>query len=325
MPGEDEVVPLSGADYGVGFDIAATQNVPKRGARRVDLRRPRMPAYLELACPANLLPAAADILAGSAAAGAWVSGVAWLVVASMCLYAGGVVFNDVFDRKLDARERPERAIPSRRASVEGATLYGSILLVAGISLSFVASLRGGLIAVAIAASALAYNAFSKHHGIAGPINMGLCRGLNLLLGMSAAAVTPAQRSFLMIFPIIYIAGITALSTGEVRGGRRATSAIGLAAMAVVLTGMPLLATFSSGIAVLWAAPFLALLAFRVLPPVWSAYQSPTPNCVLGAVKAGVLSRLDSAIATAHMGPLYGAVVLLLMPMAGLLSRTFAVT
>jgi 4-hydroxybenzoate polyprenyltransferase len=35
-----------------------------------------------------------------------------IVLASGCLYLAGIVFNDVFDRKVDARERPTRPIPS---------------------------------------------------------------------------------------------------------------------------------------------------------------------------------------------------------------------
>ena len=33
-----------------------------------------------------------------------------------CLYAAGMVLNDAFDAELDARERPERPIPSGRIS-----------------------------------------------------------------------------------------------------------------------------------------------------------------------------------------------------------------
>jgi hypothetical protein len=49
----------------------------------------------------------------------------WLVGATMCLYAGGVVLNDFFDRRLDAIERPERPIPSRRVSAASAAALGT--------------------------------------------------------------------------------------------------------------------------------------------------------------------------------------------------------
>ncbi len=45
---------------------------------------------------------------------------------------GGVVFNDVFDAKLDAVERLERPIPSGRASLQRATILGIVLLLIGV-------------------------------------------------------------------------------------------------------------------------------------------------------------------------------------------------
>ncbi|MGB3292783.1 MAG: hypothetical protein WBB01_07355, partial [Phormidesmis sp.] len=75
-------------------------------------------AYLQLMRPANVVTAWADILAGYAA-GLGVGVIAfpsttlvWLLLATTGLYAGGVVFNDVFDAELDTVERPERPIPS---------------------------------------------------------------------------------------------------------------------------------------------------------------------------------------------------------------------
>ena len=72
---------------------------------------------LRLTRPANIVTAIADILAGVAISGFLRDGhdytpVLWLVLSTVGLYGGGVVFNDVFDAKLDAVERPERPIPS---------------------------------------------------------------------------------------------------------------------------------------------------------------------------------------------------------------------
>ena len=76
-------------------------------------------ALARLARPANIVTAWADVLAGVAVAGVTVpvllgaepggilpESVIWLVLATTGLYGGGVVFNDVFDAKLDAIERP---------------------------------------------------------------------------------------------------------------------------------------------------------------------------------------------------------------------------
>lgn len=58
------------------------------------------------------------------------------MIASVSLYAGGVVLNDYFDREIDAKERPERPIPSGKVSKEFALLMGTILLLIGVSFSF---------------------------------------------------------------------------------------------------------------------------------------------------------------------------------------------
>ena len=97
-------------------------------------------AYWQLVRPANIVTAWADILLGCAAAGAFIGGInqinivslSWLILATTGLYGGGVVFNDVFDAELDATERPERPIPSGRASIQGAIALGTVLLVIGV-------------------------------------------------------------------------------------------------------------------------------------------------------------------------------------------------
>src|SRR6516164_10670632 len=58
-----------------------------------------------------------------------------LLAASSCLYLAGMVFNDVFDREIDARERPKRPIPSGRVSVRAAAILGGILVVSGLGLA----------------------------------------------------------------------------------------------------------------------------------------------------------------------------------------------
>ena len=81
--------------------------------------------YLELLRPANVVTALADVLAGYAVAGLGDRrALYWLLGATACLYAGGVVLNDVFDRDIDRRERPERPIPSGRVSVAAASALG---------------------------------------------------------------------------------------------------------------------------------------------------------------------------------------------------------
>lgn len=295
----------------------------------------RLWAYLQLMRPANIVTAWADILVGFAASGAIAflnqtltgsATLAWLLLATTGLYGGGVVFNDVFDAELDAKERPERPIPSDRASRQGAIALGSLLLVVGIVAALQVSWLSGAIAATIAFAALLYDAFGKHHSILGPVNMGICRGGNLLLGVSAVPAMLGERWFLALIPITYIAAVTAISQGEVHGGKASTGITALlfvGAVIVSILALGLLPDYQ----VLAALPFILLFAGRVLPAFVKAAREPTPDLIRVAVKAGVLSLivLDATVAAGFATLPYGLLVLSLLPISMILAQIFAVT
>jgi len=284
-------------------------------------------AYLELLRPANVVTAAADIVAGYAVSGATtLDRLPSLVVSSMCLYAGGVVLNDVFDRHIDARERPERPIPSGRIAVARAALLGAALLVTGVLSATSASREAGLIAAALAIAVLVYDAAAKRHPVAGPTAMGTCRGLNFVLGL--AAVPAAVSTFwpLSLLAVSYIAGVTVISRGEVAGGRTAMAGVSLALVGGSIAVLAVVAGWQ-GVRAPVALAFAAALAWLVLPPLLDARRLPDAGAIRLAVKRGVLSLvlLDAALAAAFAGTSYGVAVLATGLVAGYLARFFAVT
>ena len=288
-------------------------------------------AYLQLMRPANIVTAWADILAGFAASGAIstqpnLEALAWLLLATTGLYGGGVVFNDVFDAKLDSYERPERAIPSGRASQLGAIWLGAILLVTGILASSQVSLLSMAIAIMVGLGALLYDAVSKHHVFSGPLNMGCCRGGNLLLGMSVVPAVLRERWWLALLPIVYIAAITAISQGEVKGGKRTTGIFALCCLAIVF-GSILAMGWLTNFQILATLPFLILLAGRVLPPFIAAMQNPQPDVIRSAVKAGILSLIvfNATLAAGFANLFYGLLVLSLLPLSLVIAKKLAVT
>ena len=297
--------------------------------------------YLELMRPANIVTAWADILVGFAASGSGmifaklINGeasfsilipLAWLLLATTGLYGGGIVFNDVFDAELDAKERPNRAIPSGRVSRKNATLLGSILFVIGIIGAFQVSLLSAAIAIFITLSCLLYNSLAKHHPFFGPLNMGLCRGSNLLLGVSAVPAMIGERWYLALIPVLYIAAITAISQGEVHGGKKITGGLALLLIAIVLTAVLALG-LSGEYTAIAALPFAVLLAIRVLPNFIKAAREPIAENIRNAVKIGVLSLivLDATVASGFAGLYYGLLVLILLPISMKLAKVFAVT
>lgn len=318
-------------------------------------------AYLQLMRPANIVTAMADILAGYAVARQFLlsprvtegialdiieidfsTPLALLLLSTFGLYGGGVVFNDVFDAKLDAIERPERPIPSRRASLQGATILGLVLLLAGIVAAAFVSAFSGVLAAGIAVLALVYDKYGKHTPL-GPVNMGLCRGLNLLLGVSAyESLRSIDRAFgnlemfpasavetywpLALIPIVYIAAITMISRGEVHGGDKKTIKLAVSLYSLVI--LSIIGLSIQNQPPLWETlPFLLLFGFLIFPPLFKAIREPLPRNIGLAVKAGVISLIvmDAALAASFAGWLYGLVVLALLPVSRLLAKTFAVT
>lgn len=294
-------------------------------------------AYLQLLRPPNVVTALADVLAGGAVAGAMLSLAGWsapfslstlgaLLLATVGLYGGGVVFNDVFDASLDADERPERPIPSGRASRLGAALFGALLLGGGVAAAALVSPASALVAVLVAGGAVLYDGWAKHHTVLGPLTMGLCRGGNLMLGVSAVPAAIGPNLYLMALPVAFVGAITSVSQGEVHGGSRRTGLLALALVAGVVAGLLALG-FRPDHRLLPAAPFVGLFALQVGPPFVQAARTPAPQPIREAVKAGVVALipLNAALAAGFAGWLYGLVVLALLLLSMGLSRLFDVT
>ncbi|MFD2999650.1 UbiA-like protein EboC [Pontibacter toksunensis] len=297
-------------------------------------------AYLRLMRPANIITAIADIMMGFAASGAILSRpfwegslnaetlqpLGWLVLSTIGLYGGGVVFNDVFDAELDRVERPERPIPSGKASVAGAATLGALLLLSGVLAAWQVSLLSAVIALAIAFLALLYDYQGKHNTLLGPINMGACRGGNLLLGISAVPAAVGQLWFMALIPIVYIAAITMVSRGEVHGGNTAALKGAAFMYALVFAGiisLSLLPHFN-----LWySIPFLLLFAYLIIPPLVKAMPAREPKLIIKAVKAGILALIvmNASMAAGFAGWQYGLLVLLLLPVSIYVAKKFAVT
>ena len=98
-------------------------------------------------------------------------------------------FNDIFDLNIDRSERPERPLPNGEISLKNAQIFGITLFILGILFSFLVQFQSGIIAFLTSLMALFYDRYTKDYLIVGSLNMGFCRGLNLMLGMSIIPVS----------------------------------------------------------------------------------------------------------------------------------------
>ena len=285
-------------------------------------------AYLELLRPANVITALADVLAGYAIAGrANHAALPWLLMSTACLYGGGVVLNDFFDRALDRVERPERPIPSGRVPAGRAAVFGAVLMALGLTAAIRATPAAGTIAAAIVILVLAYDARAKHIPFIGPLNMGACRGLNLLLGVAAVPVALETRWPLAFLPIIYIFGVTTVSRGEVHGGSRQIGRVAFACMVLVLAGLVAISVGAGSPALWWGIGLTTVLGVRVLPAFWNTAREGSPALSRRAVRIGVLSLvlLDATLGSVYAGPFYALLILAVAALAWTCARAFAVT
>lgn len=292
--------------------------------------------FARLARPANLPTAAADILAGislslfsiQASAPIFIkenlTDIVSLVFASVSLYAGGVVFNDVFDAKLDAIERPERPIPSGIIPRKQAIFWGTLLMFLGIYLAMSVQGLSGAIAVVLIVAIIIYDAIAKKHSFFGPLVMGMCRGLNLLLGMSIIGLI--ELWWISIIPLVYIFAITLISRGEVHGNNKKHIVIAalLYSLVILLISVSISQMTEN---ILMSIPFILLFGFLVFRPLLRAYKDNAPQNIKKAVMAGVLSLvvMDACWVVGFANWYIAVGVLLLLPLSLLLSRIFAVT
>ncbi|MEX0362785.1 MAG: UbiA-like protein EboC [Allomuricauda sp.] len=291
--------------------------------------------YIQLIRPANIVTAIADIIAGVAIAGLFTIDV-WnqkiildlglLLLSTSCLYGGGIVFNDVFDIEEDKIHRPERVIPSGKVSLQQASRFGTLLFIIGILAAFGVSILSGGLATGIALLALLYDKYSKHHLVLGPLNMGACRGTNLLLGMSIVQPIPSQFLWIGLLPIIFVAAITLTAQKESQGKNKKSIMVAMVLDATIVAGILLLSRYfnfslksASIFIVLWyGVNFLAKL---------KAIRHNHPTTIKKAVKTGVLSLIPlNASYVAGFGSVYfGLATLCLLPLSIYLAKKFAVT
>jgi 4-hydroxybenzoate polyprenyltransferase len=113
------------------------------------------------------------------------------ILASLCFYSHGLLLNDLADFAEDLRDRPKRPLPSGAVRVPAVWIAAVLLAVVALLLGLAISLPVLLLGVTLLGAVILYNLWSKKIAIFGALNMGLCRGLSLLLGASSAVPAPA--------------------------------------------------------------------------------------------------------------------------------------
>jgi hypothetical protein len=291
----------------------------------------KIAAYAKLLRLSNAPTAVADVWMGYAVTLGVLSPsyAVWLAsFASLAAYHGGMALNDAVDAPSDeagSRGRPiERGYISRRMAYSLA--YG------GLAASFITTLclwrhtqdsRIVGIGLALVLAIIAYNSPLKRSWL-GPLLMGSCRLMNVLLGVFAVApVELARLSDYELgtgFAILigsYIVGVTLFARDESLGGGRPILLAGCAISAVTIAAFPAAPGYDRVTILIWTV--VGLFATRGMV---AAILQPTPKNIGRGVGIAIqgLVVIDATLATLYAGPVAGLAILALLPVTMLLAR-----
>lgn len=164
---------------------------------------------LRLGRVSNLPTVWSNVIAATAIAG----GAPWrltvlVAAAASLLYVAGMFLNDVFDREIDARERPERPIPSGQVAPGVVFGAGFAMLAVGVLLLAGINLQAGVAGLVLAAAIVVYDWQHKRNPAA-PLIMALCRALVYVVAAAAALATVSIEVALSALVIgAYVMGLT---------------------------------------------------------------------------------------------------------------------
>jgi 1,4-dihydroxy-2-naphthoate octaprenyltransferase len=289
----------------------------------------RLRSYAQLVRLPALPTALADICLGALATGALPDNLLpflFLLLASGCLYSAGMAWNDYFDQAQDARERPFRPLPSKQVTPREAARLGAGLLAAGVCFACLAGLThpakvaanaylSPVLALLLVGAILLYDRFLKRT-LLGPVGMGACRFLNVLLAVSASGVLSGRGLHVALIVGLYIVGVTWFARTEAR--RSNPMALGGAAMLMLFSLMSALALpeyVEAGKSSPLFPYLLVALSFIVGIPVCQAIAKPTPENVQAGVRRALFSLIifDAVLASAFAGSIGLVILLLLTP------------
>lgn len=258
---------------------------------------------------------------------------ALLLLASSCLYLAGMVSNDVFDYRRDLEERPNRPLPSGAISLSTAIAAYTFLMGTAAVCGLFLGWRSLLVIAGIIICIFLYNGVFKASHF-GPIFMGSCRVLNIVLGGSVlpegVSAPPTILWWVALSVGLLITGLTLFAKYETQNNSRRWL---VGSAAVIVGGITMLATtgvlfFSPlNFHVAKAAGLVVLLSMPALIRIMTAISKPQPKLIQGAVISLLRSLilLDAAVCFLIAPMFYCICVMALLFPAMFLSRVIPPT
>lgn len=181
---------------------------------------------LQLGRVSNLPTVLSNTLAGAALAGGnpLNANLLILMFAMSLAYIGGMFLNDAFDRKIDAKERPERPIPAKQVKAAEVFAAGFTLLAGSVMFAAIAAMSWGhnlllviLLSITLCGAIVLYDIWHKNNSLS-PLIMGACRVLVILVAGFAATDSPSIVLYYGALAMLcYLVGLTYTAKQEYLG------------------------------------------------------------------------------------------------------------
>ncbi len=242
----------------------------------------RAAALAGLVRPRLLPSAACDVLAGVALAGgiAGPTTLARALVCSLCLYAAGMVFNDVADAGEDARLGRDRPIPTGRVARLHAGAFGLALV--GLALLAAPWSQVGLLPIWITAGVLFYDFAAKRLVLLGAPTLGACRALNVSLGWAATGAGEPTTTVWVVLASYATFVALAVVHGQLEDRGAQTSPARSTAILLSAASIAFLPAF--------VLPYCWLTALAAVATLVRALRAPANGAAWIAWRTGVLLR-----------------------------------
>jgi len=296
--------------------------------------------WISLFRPPNLFTVPGDPLVGALLAALalkvtphW-SSVYTVMGAALAFYASGLLANDCFDRALDARERPNRPIPSGAVSAMAVIGVALLLSLAGILMTLPAGRTAFTIGLLLTLASWFYNAFGKGMVWLAPFSMGICRGLSLMLGAAVLGFDGLKTSAVLVaalFMTLYIALITLIARDEADPESSPIPNWSRWGIPIILTTGLMYFLFQAGfpMGLHWnSLPVLMTVMSILWAALWIFQMKPnaSPRLIqksIGGLIRGLLFTQAALCATySGAGEGFALLLLFLFPVSGWIGRWF---
>lgn len=312
----------------------------------------RVRDFLALCRFPAVFTAVADPIAGAALAGyggPLPPGILAVSLVSGCIYLFGMVQNDLADVDEDRATGKPRPIPQGRVTVGEATTFARCLAGGGLAVAVAVdvflierfALPGQLTlaTLALLGAIWLYNRVAKETFF-GPLAMGLCRGLNVGLGVAFAAVGTQQVlqrpvpslgisvATGMLGMTLYIAGVTAFASREEgvsdRGGLLRSWMLSLVGLSLLLIAT---LTVYRSYADIKAIGLFVMIAVAGSYRVAAAVRDPSPPTVGRTVGSLILLIIviDAAVVVGATGDEMASLGLVLLSIPAIALRRIRIT